>query len=78
MTTELFIWVLATNLSTLALSSIFYATRVDEMRRESQRRLEEANGEIVASRQMIHKWAAQARVLNSVPVARLIDREETP
>jgi len=64
MTTELFIWVLATNLITLLLSSIFYITRVEELRREQQQRLEEANGEIVASRQMVKRWTQQAKVLN--------------
>ncbi len=76
MTTELFIWVLSTNVITLLLSSIFYATRLDDLRRENQQRLEAANGEIVASRQMVKKWTQQAKVLNSVPVARLIGGDD--
>jgi len=76
MTTEMFIMVAVTNAATLILSTIFYAARIDELRREQQQRLEEANGEIVASRQMVKRWTQQAKVLNSVPVARLIGGDE--
>jgi len=31
---------------------------------------------VVASRQMVRKWAQQAKVLNAVPVARLIGDDE--
>ncbi len=76
MTTDMFIMVVATNAATLILSTIFYITRIDELRRDNQRRLEEANGEIVASRQMVTRWTQQAKVLNSVPVSRLIGGDE--
>ncbi len=76
MTTDMFIMVVATNAATLILSTIFYITRIDELRRENQCRLEEANGEIVASRQMVKRWTQQAKVLNSVPVSRLIGGDE--
>jgi len=76
MDTSTFIMVAATNAATLILSTIFYAARIDELRRENQERLEAANGEVIASRQMVKRWTQQAKVLNSVPVSRLIGDDE--
>jgi len=76
MDTPTFVMVLVTNAATLILSTIFYAARIDELRRENQERLEAANGELVASRQMVRKWTQQAKVLNAVPVSRLIGDDE--
>ncbi len=76
MTTELFIWVLATNLFTLILSSIYFAVRVDELRRDQQLRMQQANFEMMAVRKMIHQQRMQSRVLGAVPVSRLIGGDE--
>ena len=76
MTTETFIYVLVTNLITLALSTIYYATRVDELRRDQQRRLSDANAEIMAMRKMRQRTDMQARTYGAVPISRLIGGDD--
>jgi len=52
MTTELFIWVLSTNVITLLLSSIFYATRLDDLRRDHVEHIQHINADTMMQRQV--------------------------
>jgi len=52
MTTELFIWVLSTNVITLLLSSIFYATRLDDLRRANVEHIQHINADYLMQRQV--------------------------
>ena len=52
MTTETFIYVLATNLLTLLLSTVFYASRVNELRVEYTRQKAEINADYLMQRQV--------------------------
>jgi len=52
MTTELFIWVLSTNVITLLLSSIFYATRLDDLRRDHVEQIQQINADYLMQRQV--------------------------
>ena len=72
MTTETFIYVLITNLIALTLSTMLYAARVHEVRRECVEQLRMRNQEILEMREMVRRTKMQRRVLDSTPVARLI------
>ncbi len=52
MTTELFIWVLSTNLATLLLSTIFYITRINDLRLEHVEQIQQINGDYLIQRQV--------------------------
>ena len=52
MTTETFVYVLATNLVTLLLSTAFYASRVNELRVEHTREKAEINSDYLMQRQV--------------------------
>ncbi len=63
-------------LGTLGISSAYYAFRCDELRKQHARRVEQANAEVLASRQMVKKVEMQSRILDSTHVGRLIGKEE--
>ena len=72
-------WVLMAVLATFvgmmvfAVSTAFYVSRYEDARLEFQERLAQANMELVAQRQMLADTAMKARVLDAVPVARLLE-----
>ncbi|RLB62137.1 MAG: hypothetical protein DRH08_12890 [Deltaproteobacteria bacterium] len=59
-------------LITFALSSIYYAQRVYELRREHVEEMQEANQELINARLINSENMMQARVLGAMPVSRLI------
>jgi len=65
MSTELFIWVLSTNVISLLLSSIFYATRLDDLRRSHVEHIQHIN----------HEFLMQRRTYGSVHMEQLLGSE---
>ena len=66
MTTETFLMVLITNLFSLGLSTLFYASRVDELRREHAQRVENIN----------HDTLMWRRVQSEVSIEDVLGRTE--
>jgi len=52
MTTDTFLLVLATNLATLLLSTIFYITRINDLRLEHVEHIQEINADYLIQRQV--------------------------
>ena len=63
---------LISNIITYALSSIFYAGRVFDMRREHVLEMQEANQELINARIVNRDNEMQARIMGAMPVSRLI------
>jgi len=59
-------------LITFALSSIYYAQRVYELRREHVEEMQVYNADLVAMRGQIRDVHMKARVLDAVPVSKII------
>jgi len=59
-------------LITFALSSIYYAQRVYEIRREHVEEMQAYNADLMAMRGQIRDVHMKARVLDAVPVSKLI------
>jgi len=63
-------------LITFALSSIYYAQRVYELRREHVEEMQAYNADLVAMRGQIRDVHMKARVLDAVPVSKIIGGQD--
>jgi len=63
-------------LITFALSSIYYAQRVFEVRRECVEDMQRANADLVAMRGQVRDVHMKARVLDAVPVSKIIGGQD--
>ena len=57
----------------IGISTAFYVQKVDEIRKQCAIRVEQANAEIAAARRMIRSNEMKARLLDQMPVSRLLE-----
>ena len=62
---------------TFALSSIYYAQRVYEIRNEHVEDMQKMNQEIIQARASVREVHIKSQLLDAIPVSRLIDTEES-
>ena len=57
----------------IGISTAFYVQKVDEIRKQCAIRIEQANAEVTGYRKMIRKVELKSRVLDQMPVSRLLE-----
>ncbi len=60
----------------IGISTAFYVQRVDEIRKQCAIRVEQANAEIAMARRMIRSNEMKMRLLDQMPVSRLLEGDD--